>query len=244
MKLIVIAVWLALTPWKVIVAHTIPVQCYIVGVSVGQTAAYSRSAEEVTNIVNEVNDVFSQAAVQVSLTSVVYTNCNELSLNVNVDDVEKVERLCSFSGNTGGLEVYFVSQLIGAVGLSTPSGILIDSGGDARCVAHEIGHACGFEDIYVNSTETNLTVNFVASEESVSLSNWGRYSPGVEQQWIIRQLLMYGYNDKNGVDIPFGNVRGLRYDVVVNDNTTNRVWQIGPARVGAYCQINRTPRHD
>lgn len=48
----------------------------------------------------------------------------------------------------------------------------------------------------------------------------------------------------NGVDIPFGNVRGLRYDVVVNDNMTNRVWQIGTARVGAYRQINRTPRHD
>lgn len=243
MKSIVTAVLLALAPWKVIVAYAIPLQCYIVGASVGQTSAYSRSADEVTNIVNEVNAILSQAAVQISLTSVVYTNCDELS-TVDIDEIEAVKRLCSLNGNTGGLEVYFVSQLIGAVGLTTPSGIIIGSEGNAKCVAHEIGHACGFEDIYVNSTETNLTVNFVASEESVSPSNWGRYSPGVEQQWIIQQLLMYGYNDKNGVDIPFGNVHGLRYDVVVNGNMTNRVWQIGPARVGAYRQINRTPRHD
>lgn len=220
----------------------IPVHCCVVGKSYGNVTVYPHDSEDITNFVCEVNVILGQAAVKCVLQSVVFTNLDQYA-SLSSDDDQAVISLCSTLPSLDGLELYFVSALDGAAGLCTPYGIIIDSQTSARGVAHEIGHACGFDDIYVTADGTNLYVDCVVSTDTVSPGDWGRYSRNISQRDLIYRLLMYGYDGKDGVDIPFGNVFGITYDKYLDaaTHTTNTIWRLGWVKVGTSNQINRSP---
>lgn len=87
-------------------------------------------------------------------------------------------------------------------------------------VAHELGHLVGLDDIY-DMTKGGISemvdADLAPSKDLFDnqIDDWGLetgrgfYPGGETSRTIIKSLLMYGYNDRIGADIPSGKVWGL-----------------------------------
>ena len=76
--------------------------------------------------------------------------------------------------------------------------------------AHEIGHAYGLHDIYEKYKGLELQGNDEALCEAHMPSDWGVYEPMLIQTDVIQRLLMYGYHIEGRIDIPMGDVFGVK----------------------------------
>ena len=90
---------------------------------------------------------------------------------------------------------------------------------------HEIGYAMGLEDCYSFYTSekngeiewTNILgidepvdgLTFVTEHDWWSVAGRGFYGLEDSRREVFRRLLMFGYDDPNGVDIPSGRILGL-----------------------------------
>ena len=106
-----------------------------------------------------------------------------------------------------------------------------------RTLGHEIGHACGLEDINEGAFLFELV-----SKELVGEKNWtggtgtGYYHPALKHWEMLKyRLLMYVPSNGDGLVIPLGSVMGIEpnYPSV----TTPRLINVGVDL------MNRTPRH-
>ena len=222
----------------------IPLRCLIVG---GDGGVLPVSAETVSNKVNEVNRIFRQAAMSFAVESCVVTNAVGL---FEIDETNTVQRsrLYSMLPNGDGLKMIFVNRISGdAEAFWSHYGIIISASAQAVVVAHEIGHACGLEDVYSEYAGSNFVVAVSGKAKKERMpDDWGRYSGRPSQSEMVQRLLMYGFAGRSGVDISYGDVDGVWYDAAnmgVALGSSN-CWHTTFAPVGFHYHGNRHPRSD
>ena len=152
--------------------------------------------------------------------------------------------------NTGGLELYFVNQIVKTasndekttIGCHDVGGMVISAEGTAVTIAHEVGHAFGMRDIYIDRNGVEID-HAERIRRSVLPGDWSGgcdgegdggtryYKSGRRLCDIIRAMLMDGCKDdaSQGRDITFGSVSGIdlsdvRHDVMTGffDNVGHR----------------------
>lgn len=130
------------------------------------------------------------------------------------------------------------------VGLNGPGGTLIASNATGRILAHEVGHACGLEDVYVSRpNETSLYLDGLATEARMP-GDWGGgfYPKGASQAEVIMRLLMYGVQDESSFeqgDVTSGKVYGLGYRWA----GSSKVWSLDKFKTGFDGMTTRQPEH-
>jgi hypothetical protein len=152
--------------------------------------------------------------------------------------VEHQKEIVNVMTNTGGLEVYIVPNIAPNVaGRNYPDqGLLMTNTVSAHILAHEIGHECGWKDIYTAvSNQPPLTMPL--SKSHLSPADWNNgpgpqeyYQRGLPLAAVIRRCLMFGYTS-GGNDIPAGPVKGYNGEGV-----------FGSVPVGAQ-GMDREPAH-
>ena len=124
---------------------------------------------------------------------------------------------------TDGLEVYFIPGLPPEearrkkepLGKWNSHGIIVKDSAAANTLAHEIGHACGWYDIYAFKLGYDPIELWHAPCSAWLPGDWNngtgaRFYPVLTaQRDIIFRLLMYGHGSDVKSDIPFGSVYGL-----------------------------------
>lgn len=227
---------------------TVPVSLFIVS----DTNGLSRSVSDVTNMLAEVNRLYRQAAVVFHPVRFEIIPSNEWA-HVERDATGErplIGEICDYARNTGGFECYFVRSIVGANGVNSEEGLVLDSGADSRTWAHELGHAFGFYDIYdqYDGAPFNVTGGVARAgmvHDWGSASDEGFYPSGLQQADLVKRLLMYGYSSPVKADIPYGDVTGLWYESVWD--STNHVWlkdwHLSPAYVGFFLHYNPYPHH-
>lgn len=186
---------------------------------------YATDAATVSNTVANVNKIYEQIGVSFYLDSICYTNKN-VWLDIRKGrkgtcDLAKRRELVNISHDTDGLELYFVDFVArGVVANHDGYGIVATGQATARVIAHEIGHAFRCADVYhakKHDAGVHIPDSIVCeNHEPMDWSNGTgcRYYPvGVDQESIIKRLLMCGNAYPGSVDISAGSVYGFtEYD--------------------------------
>lgn len=220
-------------------ADSVGLCCWIVGNDGGDTAF---TCDDVSNLVNGVNEIYSQVALSFVIDSISYTNNTYLSDLTYTNAVQRAA-ICNITNNTGGLELYFIRSIGGRpTSFSGKGGIVIGPRANARTVSHEIGHSCGLTDIYNFYRGTALAVYDSPSKDRMP-DDWGWYPSSVSHSNIVERLLMYGFRSDVKADISYGDVFGLHYTDSWDDasQTWNRVWFLDNAPVGFGTHGRRNP---
>ena len=218
-----------LTSWS----DPVNMKCWIVtdGINTG-----GHTQETVSNIVDGVNEIYSQVCVKFEIDSISLTNDSYLA-NVHLTNQTQWVALSSIEQNTGMLELYFVPSLEGgATAFHTRLGIVVGPSANARTLAHEIGHACGLPDVYVRHRGTSLQVQGLPSKGRMP-DDWGWYPPSLTHQQLLQRLLMYGVFSSSKADLSYGDIDGLYYAQSSNGKT----WHLDQAPVGFGHHGNRHP---
>lgn len=235
-RIILLSVLLAA---EVVHPADVKLTCWIVGEDGGKTI---RTEESISNLVEEVNEIYAQVCMRFAIESIFKTNSTYLA-NVHLTNFVQWTELCSIGRNTGGLELYFVLTLEGrATAFHTKGGIVIGPNANGRTVAHEIGHACGLPDIYPQSRDGKLVVSGQPTHERMP-DDWGWYPPTVTQADIVRRLLMYGNRSDSKADISYGDIYGVHYTSSWNrvSRKWEKHWMMDIAPVGFKHHGNRHP---
>lgn len=197
---------------------------------------------QISNELSEVNRIFRQVAMSFRIDNCVYTNDSALVSIVETNEVQLV-RLMSILDCGEGLNLYFVSRIIGeGVAFHTDYGIVFDRNFSASQIAHEIGHACGLNDVYDWVDGTNVVVNGECRKSWMPY-DWGRYKSVGTHDLILKRLLMYGYTDNSGSDITYGDIHGLWYTIekLPGQEVNSKVWHESLSPVGFHAHGNRDP---
>ena len=222
-------------------ARPVNLHCCIVRSEDGELSNPT-SALQISNDLEEVNRVFRQVAMSFRLDSCIYTNDFSLSSIVETNAVQLVD-LMSILDCGEGLNLYFVPRIIGeGNAFHTDHGIVFSRSFTANDIAHEIGHACGLEDVYDWAEGTDAVIDGEIRESWLP-DDWGHYRTVSTQDGILKRLLMYGYTTNQGVDITYGDVYGLWYTMEQHPGQKDRskVWHQSLAPVGFHSHGNRNP---
>jgi hypothetical protein len=225
---------------EILEKKTVNAYVYIIRKDDGTSPA--RTEAEVASLIVDVNKYYSQVAMEIVVQGGVrYINKTDWLTIQSAGNYAEQDVMQSTTNNTGGIEIYFVDDIEGsATGVNySPSnaaaGLMVEDGGNARTVAHEIGHAAGLEDIYDQKGGTTLSNDPV--KEVWEPKDWNSgsgpayYEATLKQPGLVQRLLMYGYTSTTKADIPRGQVHGLNTSEVA-----------GLRNVGLQ-SINRTPTH-
>ncbi len=124
------------------------------------------------------------------------------------------------------IAVYFVSGSDNGnepLGSWNDYGIIIKASANAKTLAHEIGHACGWYDIYCKSGNSIVTQLREGLRQSWMPLDWSNgtgcrfYNPLLSQYQVIQRLLMFGEGSNVKCDIPSGGVYGRTKDGVLDN---------------------------
>ena len=185
---------------------------------------FARGADEVTNMVSEVNRIYEQIGVSFYVDSISFTNRGDwLDLRIspgNDDNCNLVTRreLVDVTKNSNGLEFYFVNCISKTAAADADGfGIVVSTNATARGLAHEIGHAFGCFDIYhakkiqgqIITLPDRMAYKDHAEYDWNNGSGCRYYSRSVTQDQLIRSLLMCGYQYPQIGDLSFGFVYGF-----------------------------------
>ena len=246
----------------------------------GENPAFSEST--ITNWLTKVNKIYKQVAMEYQIQDINYIKANDPDNNRDFriiyhdeknDELDNTEQLTSYPSDTNyprtkpGLEIFFVYKLVGARGLTLfgnkEAGIIIPAeseSGNSNSVshgsyitwAHELGHACGLDDIYDqrnNGSTGDSEIQEYFNPNSLWIKNdctyllhtlnvgtvTGYYNYRRKHVDLLQRLLMFGYgSDTNNsrCDIPLGKVFGI--------NTQGGAEEI---KTGLLQMGNRHPAH-
>jgi hypothetical protein len=198
---------------------------------------HAGSASDIPGLITGVNDIYRQAGLRFVQASVAYTNEIFWYLNSEMDYYQK-EIVNAMTG-TEGLEVYIVPNIATNVAGKNflNEGLLMTNTVSAHILAHEIGHQCGWKDIYT-SRPNKPPLTMPLSRDHLSTADWNN-GPGPQEYYprelplatVIKRCLMFGYTS-GGNDIPAGPIKGY-----------SKEGEFGPVRVGTQ-GMNRTPAHE
>ena len=132
---------------------------------------------------------------------------------------------------TDGLEVYFIQGTDSGKkdeddepnGEWSRYGIIVRGAANARTLAHEIGHACGWYDIYTNRKNSAPAELDGFVREGWLHADWNNGTGGRFYEWNLRQsdiihrLLMYGVGSEEKADLPLGLVHGIGKDGILGE---------------------------
>ena len=218
-----------LTSWS----DPVNMKCWIVtdGINTG-----GHTHETVSNLVDGVNEIYSQVCVKFAIDSISVTNDSYLA-NVHLTNQTQWVALSSIERNTGMLELYFVPSLEGgATAFHSRLGIVVGPSANARTLSHEIGHACGLPDVYVRHGGTSLRVQGLPSKDRMP-DDWGWYPSSVTHQQLLQRLLMYGVFSSSKADLSYGDIYGLHF----TQSSGAKTWYLDQAPVGFGRHGNRHP---
>ena len=255
---------------NVVTQRTFKITAWIV---TGKNDTFPRRVEDVENMIAPLNDIYRQVGVSFYLDSVIVTNipaAYNLLYDTTTNDIWHFYRLVDIGRNTGGIECYFVNDLVRANGKRGPAaancdcGIVLTAGAAANVLAHEIGHAFGLKDVYASNREKDTSI-LPSDELSVGLErircsscweDWNGgcqghgdggeryYRAGTTLENVLHRLVMYGVDQEGDGqrDLSCGNVRGVWY---IESNGV-RHWEKSDAPVGFLNNSNKkeAPVHE
>ena len=185
-----------------------------------------RNPSTVPGLLAGANRLLRQAAITLEWNGTIsYTNRDDwYTLELPPDNVatngSAIWQLMDCANNTGGIELYFVNDLVDTSGNTAAHGFNVRGRGLAlgrratgHTLAHETLHECGLTDIY--NDRGGLSVSGTASAGRMSGADWGGgyYPPGLSQADLNQgRLLMFGEGDSDGTtsfDLPSGSVYGV-----------------------------------
>ena len=132
---------------------------------------------------------------------------------------------------TDGLEVYFIVGKGGKtepLGTHNSYGVIIRASADAKTLAHEIGHACGWGDIYCKNGDYVIEELYQGVKQDWMEADWNNgtgcrfYDLMLAQHQAITRLLMLGKGSDLKCDIPLGNVYGRGTDGALGNVSVGR----------------------
>jgi len=214
----------------------VPVQTVgIHAMIIGRDGSMPVSQNQIENMINAANDIYSQVGMRFYLASIATTNL-QAAYNIAPSDVTndignvwRHSQLASLQSGTGGIECYFVNQILDdkgqnsyIAGLTSNSGISLASSCSVYTLAHEIGHLCGAEDIYdhVAGNPRDTLPGCVCNDKCGEDWNGGcigrdeagarYYQYGLRMNILVKRLLMNGFDSESevGRDITIGSVTG------------------------------------
>ena len=223
-------------------AAPVDIDCCIVASEEDGRLVEAIDQSNLTNEIAGVNRIFRQAAMSFRLRRCVITN-DEALATIDSDDRNQQIPLFMALQADGALNLFFVKRVVGAAAFQTEFGIVMGPNCGAELIAHEIGHACGLQDIYDEHSETGLSLDGSPSRDRMP-DDWGRYRRGADQRDVIKSMLMYGYTARDGCDISYGDVFGLWYTTEdqPGTNEVRKVWHLSLAPVGFHTHGNRHPQ--
>ena len=194
----------------------------------GSTAS-TISESHILSLLDEVNVIFRQVGVSFYLGAPITNVVNRSWAKNGLMNKASKMNIRNIMRNTGGVEVYFVNGLdFGSrrfrhqpAGATNRKGIIVKNSITANALAHEIGHLCGWYDIYVLDgefipNELNEQVSIAWLPEDWNNGTGGRFYPvPFNQRQAVMLLLMYGVVNYGSEDIPSGNVFGLVIDKII-----------------------------
>ena len=185
------------------------------------------------------NIVFAQVGIAFSLTNITHNVgtsadwdfvCSELVKDDDGNDIEVLNDQAKSLLNTYSegdcIEIYYAGDIracsdtphVSTRAFHSRRGILIGSKVRMRDVVHELGHALGLDDCYIEFSEAVLQGRHDAITSLQFQNNnidWGRetrrgfYERNDTVEVMVTSLLMYGDSGDYGFDIPFGKVKAL-----------------------------------
>lgn len=117
---------------------------------------------------------------------------------------------------------------------------MISGEANFRTVAHELGHAFGWPDIYVDRPGTFRTVQGAPTESRMPQDH-GFFPDGTLQSDIVRRLLMYGVGSETKGRIPRGAVDGIWIPPAESPGGSRHI-RFGLVPVGMFDAVNHRPR--
>ncbi len=193
--------------------------------SPGETTPITQA--HVQELLDEVNVIYRQVGLHFSLGAPLVKRVNDEWDEYGLVDKRIGRRIRSELHDTGGIEVYFIKGRGNEsyrgqsepFGNNTEYGIIIKNTSTARALAHEIGHACGWCDIYAERKGVDAyDFDDFGLKRSWLPGDWsngtgGLYYPTfLTHRVLIKRLLMYGVGDGEHLDLPRGNVYGISKD--------------------------------
>ena len=225
--------------------------------------------DAVRQMVKDVNDIYAQVGVTLNLVEpIVVTNIPAAydvfySTPSNSTDVWTYWDVVDLHSDTQGLECYFVnsfSDSADTLAANSSWGLIATREADAITLAHEIGHAFGMHDIYVDNNQArsageprmSLRSSDYASADRMPI-DWNGgccgegasgaryYRAGTRMSDIVPRMLMHGVHAKSAshTDITSGFVYGVHY---TNTTGSVRFWDKGNVPVG-FPWNDRNPKH-
>ena len=191
----------------------------------------SMTSESLNSMLYEVNAIYRQVGLHFSLGSSLMCITNGVWSENGLTDSSVAAQIHDIMSDTGGLEVYFVTgngSDTEPLGMHSSSGIILKVSSSATVLAHEIGHACGWADIYASRNNYTPPALYEGPRISWMPLDWNNgtgcrfYETLLSQGDIIPRLLMHGVNAGGQADIPSGSVFGQSKDGSVGQMNVGR----------------------
>ena len=208
----------------------------------------------IEELVEEVNMIYRQVGLHFTVADEIRFVENKIWAKDGLKQARVGRAIRNHMSNTGGVEVYFIDGVgksnngkKSRTGACSDYGIIVKKSANAKTLAHEIGHACGWSDIYYTADEdggeeTDFTLYVPPREEWMPL-DWNNgtgarfYDPWTgRQRDVIQRLVMYGESNPDKADIPLGYVYGYARDSVHGKS-------LGNCAVGRRTMICFPPRN-
>lgn len=226
----------------------VDVHCCIIGKQEDSTTEYPFDEHRITSMIDEVNLIFRQVAMRFRVSSYQMITNNAFSSIVVTNSAMRSQLFATMTASSG-VKLFFVHELcnVNATAIWNPFGIIVGSRATGVTLAHELGHACGLEDIYDEyEISSNTWIRVEGDISPVRMPyDCGRYHTVSSQGDLVTRLLMYGYEGRSGVDITYGDVDGVWYSGANHqgEKDTN-LWHTIQAPVGFVLHGNRHPQSE
>ena len=175
------------------------------------------TVSQINTMLDEVNVIYRQVGLHFSLGASLMCVTNEIwSRDGLIDNGVSAQIRDEMSGKDG-LEVYFIEgqgNKWEPLGQFTETGVILRKAAFVNTLAHEIGHACGWGDIYCSSGDDVIGALYEGVKQSWMPMDWNNgtgcrfYDQMMPQYQAINMVLMHGKGGNLKCDIPLGSVYG------------------------------------